>query len=85
MATCAWPAGLPLPQMLGRSFDVSGYAVGAYDLQCHVSLSADDPGKFDLVLQGPSGFSKAIQPPPAACPGLYDYDRDDTINPRPMR
>jgi hypothetical protein len=75
-------AGLPLPELLGRTYVVSGYAVGVYDLQCHVSLSLDDPDKFDLVLQGPSGFTRAIQPPPAACPGLYAYDRDDVINPK---
>lgn len=75
-------AGLPLPELLGRTFEVRGYSVGIYELQCSVSLSLDDPDRFDLVLQGPTGFSKAIQPPPAACPGLYEYNRDDAINPK---
>ncbi|MBS0520647.1 MAG: hypothetical protein JSR90_18260 [Proteobacteria bacterium] len=75
-------AGLPLPELLGRTYNVRGFSVGIYELQCHVSISLDDPDKFDLVLQGPSGLTKAMQPPPAGCPGLYAYDRDDVINPK---
>ncbi|SKA30802.1 hypothetical protein SAMN02745126_05027 [Enhydrobacter aerosaccus] len=78
-------AGIPLPELLGRTYQVTGYAVGVYDLQCHVSLSLDDPDKFDLVLQGPSGLTKAMQLPPPGCPGLFAYDRDDMINPKVMR
>lgn len=73
-------AGIPLPEPLGAFFMVSGYLAGPYSLECHVSFSRDNPDRFDIVLQGPEGVLKPFQSPPAACPGLFLYDKDDMLN-----
>ena len=75
-------AGIPLPESLGSFFMVTGYVVGAYSVECHVSFSRDNPDRFDVVLQGPEGTVKPFQSPPPACPGLFLYDKDDVLNPR---
>lgn len=75
-------AGIMLPDLLGPTFEVGGYATGGYTLLCYVSFSSDTPEKYDVVLQGPAGLMKPFQTPPAHCPGLFLYDRDDMINPR---
>lgn len=74
-------AGIPLPEMFGSFFTVSGYSVGDTSLECHVSFSQDKPDQFDVVLHGPEGGLKPFQSPPPACPGLFLYDKDDMLNP----
>ena len=75
-------AGLPLPELLGTFFTVSGYLAGEYSLECHVTFSRDNPERFDIVLHGPEGTLKSFQSPPPACPGVFLYDKDDMLNPR---
>ena len=75
-------AGIPLPKPLGALFMVAGYSAGAYDLECHVSFSRDNPELLDVVLQGPEGPVKLFQSPPPNCTGLFLYDKDDMLNPR---
>ena len=75
-------AGIPLPELLGTFFDVTGYMAGDYSLECQLSFSRDNPDRFNVVLQGPDGAMKPLQTPPPACPGLFLYDRDDVINPK---
>ena len=75
-------AGVALPEMLGVFFEVSGYSSGGYNLQCQVSFSRDNPGRFDVVLQGPDGPLKPFQSPPASCPEIFLYDKDEMLNPR---
>lgn len=75
-------AGISLPDLPGPTFEVDGYATGGYTLRCYVSFSSDSPDKFDVVLQGPAGLTKPFQTPPAHCPWLFRYDRDDMLNPR---
>lgn len=75
-------AGIPLPAPLGSFFIVTGYSAGPYSIECHVSFSRDDPGRFDVILQGPEGALKPLQSPPPACPGLFLYDQNDVLNPQ---
>ena len=75
-------AGIPLPEALGAFFMVTGYSAGAYSVECNLSFSRDDPARFDMVVQGPDGPVKSFQSPPAACPGLFLYDKDDVLNPQ---
>jgi hypothetical protein len=75
-------AGVPLPEVLGANFEVSGYNLGGVSLECHVSLSRDNPAKFDVALVGPDGLMKPFQTPPAACPALFLFDSEDVLNPR---
>jgi hypothetical protein len=75
-------AGVALPEVFGTSFEVAGYSIGEFELQCHVSFRREQPDRFELVLVGPKGLLKSTRSPPAACPGLFFYDRDDIINPR---
>lgn len=75
-------AGIPLPEPLGALFMVTGYSAGAYNLECHVSFSRDNPERFDVILEGPEGAVKLFQSPPPTCPGLFLYDKDDMLNPR---
>lgn len=75
-------AGIPLLELFGPTFQVSGYAFGDYRVQCDVSFSRDDPNKFDVVLEGPNGLMEPVQKPPRSCPGLFLYDKDDMLNPQ---
>jgi hypothetical protein len=74
-------AGAPLPEILGPTFEVKGFGAGAFDLSCLVSLSPDDPDRFDAVLQGPAGFIKPARPGPASCGRLLSFDRGEVLNP----
>lgn len=75
-------AGIPLPRLYARSVHVTGLLAGALELDCLVTLDPSEPDNFDVVLDGPSGLLRAFQPPPAACPRLFRYDRSEMINPR---
>jgi hypothetical protein len=74
-------AGLPLPEITGPTFQVSGFSAGVYNLQCVVSLSLDDPDRFDVVMQGPMGLARPAQKPPASCGRLFSFERSEMLNP----
>lgn len=74
-------AGAPLPEILGPTYEVKGLGAGVFDLTCVVSLSADDPDRFDAVLRGPAGFIKPARPGPPSCSRLLSFDRGDVLNP----
>ncbi|MFI4998893.1 MAG: hypothetical protein ACHQK9_03340 [Reyranellales bacterium] len=74
-------AGLPLPELTGLIFEISGYRAGYYDMGCIVSLSPDDPDIYDLAIQGPKGMARAYSSAPPHCPRLFRYDRKLVINP----
>lgn len=75
-------AGIPLPELFGRTYVVTGYVSGMLDLHCHVSLSASVPEKLSLVLVAPTSLLKAFHSPPAACPELSRYEPAEVLNPR---
>jgi hypothetical protein len=75
-------AGVPLPEILGTSYEVTGYSLGAFPVECHVSFARSDPAKYDVALASPDGLLKPIQTAPAACPALFLFDREETLNPR---
>lgn len=75
-------AGVPLPEILANNYEVTGYDFGGVMLECHVSFSRDDPGRFGVVLVLPVGLSRPFQKPPAACPAVFLFDPDETLNPR---
>ncbi len=75
-------AGIPLPELFGAFFTVSGYVAGEYSVECHVTFSRDSPDRFNVVLHGPDGALKPFQSPPPTCPGVFVYDKDDVLNPR---
>jgi len=74
-------AGIVLPEVMGPTFEVSGYAIGPYQMRCTVSFSKDDPDKYDAVIEGPAGFSHALRTAPQQCRRLFLYDQDAVINP----
>ncbi len=76
-------AGISLPEQIGRSFIVSGYAFGELQADCHVNLSGSDPNKFDfvLIIRG-AGLSRSLALPPPMCPALFRYDGQQVINPK---
>ncbi len=75
-------AGVPLPEIVGPTFEVLGYAAGAYEMQCHVSYSLRDPDRYDVAIQGPTGLSRAFKFAPQQCGRLFLFDRNDVINPQ---
>ncbi len=75
-------AGVPLPEVLGSNFEVTGYSLGGVPLECHVSMSRDNPGKFDVALDTPDGMVKPFERPSAACPMPFLFDAEDVLNPR---
>ena len=76
-------AGMPLPELLDATFEVSGYNPTNDKITCIVSLSADDADRYDLVIQGPEGMRPASQLAPRYCRSLFRYDMNDAVNPRP--
>ncbi len=74
-------AGVPLPDIVGPVFEVDGYEIGVYSLTCVVSLSLDDPDKYDVVIKGPKGLARAFRSAPEGCRRLFLYDRDAVVNP----
>lgn len=75
-------AGVPLPELMGPTFAVSGYVAAGSQFQCHVSLSLDNPNKYDVAIEGPAGMSRAFRTAPPNCRMLFRYDRDELLNPR---
>lgn len=76
-------AGISLPEQVGRSFIVSGYAFGELQAECHVNLLGGDPNKFDFVLVMTGvGLSRSLALPPPMCPSLFRYDAQQVLNPR---
>jgi hypothetical protein len=75
-------ASVPLPEIYNTNYEVSGYTLGAFPLECHVSFARSDPVKYDVVLLSQDGLLKPMQSAPAACPALFLFDGDDTLNPR---
>jgi hypothetical protein len=76
-------AGIALPEPVGRSFIVSGYAFGELQAECHVNLSGGEPNKFDfvLIISG-VGLSRPFALPPPMCPALFRYDGQEVFNPK---
>jgi hypothetical protein len=74
-------AGLPLPEIVGPVFEVSGYQIGVYSMQCVVSLSLEDPDKYDVAIKGPKGLARAFRSTPQNCGRLFLYDQEAVINP----
>jgi hypothetical protein len=74
-------AAVPLPEMVGPVFEVDGYQIGVYGLTCIVSLSLDNPGRYDVVIKGPKGLARVSRSAPDDCRGLFRYDWDAVINP----
>ena len=75
-------AGVPLPEIVGPTFEVTGYASGAYTMQCYVSYSLQDPDRHGLAIQGPAGITKAFRRAPQQCGRLFLFDRNDMLNPQ---
>jgi len=74
-------AGVPLPEVLGVNYEVTGYSLGGVPVECHVSFSRDNPAKFDVALVSTEGLLKPFQTAPAACPALFLFDSDEMLNP----
>lgn len=76
-------AGVALPDIVGPTFEVGRNRSGTYEPVCYVSLSPDDPDKFDVAIQGPRGFSEPPHAPPDNARRLFLFERNAVINPRP--
>lgn len=76
-------AGISLPEQVGRSFNVSGYAFGELQAECHVHLSPSDPDKFDFVfIMTGLGLSRSLALPPPMCATFFRYDGQHVLNPK---
>ena len=76
-------AGVGLPNIVGPTFKVGRNHAGKFETACYVSLSPNDPDRFDVALQGPKGLSHPLLSPPENSRRLFLFDREDVINPRP--
>lgn len=74
-------AGIRLPDLIGKTFEVDGYAIGSYELQCHVSMSSTDPDRYEVAISGPAGLSRAYKDAPDKCKRLFLFDRGEMLNP----
>jgi hypothetical protein len=73
--------GIHLPNLVGKTFAVTGFNFGAYELQCHVSLSPTDPDRYDVAISSPAGLSGPLKSAPEKCRRLFLFDRSDLLNP----
>lgn len=76
-------AGVALPEIVGPTFEVGVNEAGRVRAACYVSLSAADPDRYEVVLQGPRGLAEAVRKPPANARRLFLYDRQAVANRRP--
>jgi hypothetical protein len=74
-------AGVPLPAIVGPTFEITGYRAGVYDLRTIVSLSSEDPDRYSLATLGPKGIAPPSRSPPPNCRRLFLFDRQDQLNP----
>ncbi len=75
-------AGVALPEIVGPTFEVTGYTTGDYKMQCFVSYSMQDADRYEVAIQGPDGLSKALRTAPQQCGRLFMFDRDYMLNPQ---
>lgn len=76
-------AGVALPELVGPTFEVSLNQAGRVRAACYVSLSATDPDKYEVVLQGERGLAEAVRKPPANARRMFLFDRLAVANQRP--
>lgn len=74
-------AGVALPDIVGPTFEIGRDQAGNYKTLCYVSLSSEDPDKFDVVIQSPKGFSESVWLPPENARRLFLFNRNDVVNP----
>jgi hypothetical protein len=72
--------GLALPDLSGTTFDVTPMPA-SLKLSCKVSLPADYPDGYDLVVVGPRGLSVPAHAAPERCRWMARHAPADTINP----
>jgi len=68
--------------MLGPVFEIGRDRAGAHEVVCYVSLSADKPDLYDVVIKGPRGLSESVRQPPENSRRLFLFDSDAVVNPR---
>src|SRR5258708_40751 len=73
-------AGVALPEIVGSTFEVGGYRAGTYEAVCYVSLSAEDPDAYDVVVLTARGLSRSPLLPPENCRRLFLFNREAVIN-----
>ncbi len=76
-------ASVPLPDIVGPTFEVSIGSAAKAEVACYVSLSADNPDGYDVVTLGPKGLADPPHLPPQNARGLFLYASDTVINRRP--
>lgn len=76
-------AGVALPEIVGPTFEVALNQAGRVRAACYVSLSATDPDRYEVVLQGERGLAEAIRKPPANARRMFLFDRQAVVNQRP--
>lgn len=75
--------GMALPDIVGPTFEIGTAQSGKYETTCFVSVSPDDPDKYDVVVRGPRGLTDPPRLPPGNARRLFLFDSDTVINPRP--
>jgi hypothetical protein len=71
--------GLPLPELTDTLYDVT--LSGRSRQSCTVSLPAQDPDAYDLVLVGPKGLSAPARVAPERCRWLARFGPAQVVNP----
>lgn len=74
-------AGVPLPELVGPVYRVGGFQAGNYEMECLVSLSLEEPDRYDAVIIGPGGIEPPPRAAPQGCRRLFLYPINHLINP----
>lgn len=76
-------ANFALPEIVGPTFEIGVNRAGKFEPRCYVSLSPDNPDKFDVVTFNDQGFSDVPRRPPSNAPRLFLFGKDTIVNPSP--
>ncbi|MCX7360383.1 MAG: hypothetical protein NTV97_00580 [Alphaproteobacteria bacterium] len=74
-------AGVALPDIVGPTFEVGRQRGRTFEVVCYVSLSTEDPDRFDVVVQtARGGLAQPAIAPVEGCRRLFRLDRDAVIS-----
>jgi hypothetical protein len=76
-------AGVPLPDIVGPTFEVDKGAADNPEAVCYVSLSEADPDSYDVAMSSARGFADPPHVPPENSRRLFLFDRKAVVNPKP--
>lgn len=74
-------SGVTLPVVKSNNYEVTGYSLAGAPMDCHVSISRENPARYDVVLTSNQRLIPPFRKPPAECPLVFLFDPDEHLHP----